>query len=55
MRLGHVLAAYVAHSGQDQKTVAREIGIGPSMLTRYIQGKEPSARAFVKILAWLFK
>jgi len=52
-RLGLVLTAYQQKHDVEGKTLAREIGIPESTLTRIKQGKTTDAIGLAKIVMWL--
>jgi len=52
-RLGLVLAAYQQKHDVENRAMAKQIGIGPSTLSRIKGGTMPDARAMAKIFLWL--
>lgn len=52
-RLGKTLSAYQQKYDIDGKTLAKEIGIHESTLTRIKQGKMPDVVNFAKVMIWL--
>jgi len=55
MRIGEALKAYRFKREVDQRALAKEIGISASTLCRMESGTNAcDAKAFVKLLAWLF-
>ena len=52
-RLGKALAAYQQKFDMENRTMAKEIGISASTLSRIKQGTMPDAIGFAKIVRWL--
>jgi transcriptional regulator with XRE-family HTH domain len=54
-KLGNVLKGWRESERIDQRTAAKEIGIGASTLCRLESGETtPDAKTFMAILIWLF-
>ena len=53
--LGGMLTAYQQKRDIEGKTLARQIGISESTLTRIKRGKMPDAAGLAKIIAWLVR
>jgi len=51
--LSEMMRLYIRVNEVEQKALCREIGIGESTLTRFLQGTDLSAQNFVKLLSWL--
>ena len=52
-RLSEMLRIYIAAMNIEQKTVAIEIGISESSLSRFLNGEQlPDSPGFIRILMW---
>lgn len=51
--LSNMLKLYIAVNDIEQKTLAVEIGVAQSTLTRFLQGKDVSMKSFGRLVAWL--
>jgi cytoskeletal protein RodZ len=55
MRLGTVLRKWRTMEEKSIRVASKEIGIGPSALTRIEQGKQCGAEILANVLYWLIR
>lgn len=53
--LGHMITAFQQKHDVENREMARQIGIGPSTLSRIKQGLMPDAEGLAKIILWMTK
>ena len=55
MKISTMIKLHIAMGDKMQKDVAKEIGIGPSALTRLTSGRGIDQHATIRVIDWLFK